>query len=203
MYMDPASTEAATFYFRALLFLGKYNDYKLLQDIDTFIALRGYEIVNQVVIASSKIIFDCFRLAAGANPQTLVGHSYSVEAAADLLMCMKRSTKVYNVEKYLPGVYNTVEAFLNQTPSVETFIQKDNFIDDKNRPFFYYRDEKGKKGEKITSAFAIYNGERWFRQHRGLWTQFTFRAGDFYLGRNLRFNLLRKKFMPFINGDTY
>jgi hypothetical protein len=196
MFIDPASTEAATFYFRALLFLGRATDYRLLSDVDTFIALRGYEIVNQVVMASSNIIFDYFKLAAGANSQTLTGESCTVEAAADLLTEMKRNTMVYDMEKYLPGVYNTVDDFLNQTPAVESFIQKNNFIDDKNRPYFYYKDGKGKKGEKIASAFAIYNGERWFKRHRGLWTQFTYRDGDFFLGKDLRFNLLKKRFMP-------
>ena len=203
MYVDPASSETAIFYFRAILFLGKSAKFKLLGDVDTFIALKGYEIVNQVVIASSKIVFDQFKLAAGAKSQVIAGHTYTTQEAADLLRKMKKDTKIYNTQTYLPGVYNTVGDFLNQTPSVEVFIQKDNYIDDKNRPYFYYKDIKGKKGERITSAFAIYNGERWFKRHKGIWTQFTFRDGDFYLGRHLRFNLIRRKFMPAVYAETY
>jgi hypothetical protein len=90
----------------------------------------------------------------------------------------------------------TVDDFLNQRPSTYDFIQRDNFVDNINKPFFYYKHEKGKKGQKISSAFAVYNGDRWFKLHDGQGTLMSYRDGDFYLGRQLRFNPLKRKFLP-------
>ena len=193
--MEPVNNEAAQFYFRALLFIGKQDSYKLLAAVDTLVKFKGSDIVYRASVASNEIVFKYIKLAAATNTSTLTGPSYTSATAADMLNNLKRNTPIYNLEDYKSGVYESVQDFLNHTPSTKPFLQRDNFVGDRNRPFFYYKDEQGKKGGKITTAFAIYNGERWYIRDKGIWVQFRLRDDDFYLGKDRRFSLIKKCFV--------
>jgi hypothetical protein len=180
-----------TFYFRGQFFLGQNNSYKLLYDIDSFYEVGGNNITNETLVFSDQKVFSYFKQIAELDARTISGRAFTESEAISYLADAMSVFPIYKTSSFRKGVYRTFDDFLNHQPEDRDFIQRDHFVTIQrgrsekveNRPTFFYRTERDKKGERIDSVFAIFTGKEWFQPHKEGWVRLRFENGDFYSSR--------------------
>ena len=168
-----------TFYLKAQLFCGGNNQYFLLKDIDSI--YETVESVKALKAMPSNILFENIRDIALYKVKATDSTSYTFNEACNKVESEKHFPVYTCNGEFKKGIYLTYSDFLNQTPSEALFIQKDHYIENKvHKPEFFYQNEKGKRGTRIESVFAIYNGQNWYLPKGDEWVRFRYEEGDFY-----------------------
>lgn len=184
----PAESKIATFYFKAQFFTGGNDKYTLVADMDTIYETKENDAV--LLRIPSIVLLKTLDSLAASNDNITHDSRYSFTSACNKVT-KEKTFPIYQCNgTFKKGIYYTYEDFLNHQPSDVPFIQHNHYIDNRvNKPTFYYKNEKGKKGATIDSVFAIYNGENWYQPNKQGWSKMEYENGDFY--RKQRFPGLR------------
>jgi hypothetical protein len=108
--------------------------------------------------------------------------TFSMQQVAAMDSTVNHKFPVYH-QLANPGIYYTIEEFLNNTPGDTAFIQKHaNSFDIITDWFYKTRPGSKKKGIDLTdtTCFAVFNGKKWYRPYKNEFKEMTFKDGHFY-----------------------
>ena len=185
----PNGDEIGTFYFRGRFFIGAGGGkYIYLKEVDTIYEVRsGWDVTGKILAGASLKMFE-WLTDIGAPKLASRDDLMSPSDAAGMEAREKMQYSIYAAGgNFKKGVYASYEDFLDHKVIDTPFVQQNHFVDNKvNRPYFYYANKRGKKGQRIDSVFAIYNGQSWYQPHKGGWTRLRYENGDFHKKENYR-----------------
>lgn len=161
----PSGDETGTFYFDGDFYLENNGRYTYAGTVDTLIEVGAAADVSKKLMGISQYAI-CNILGMYATKENPPGF-YTGLTETELLQKRKNEKlkyPIYNAAKFEPGIYYTVDNFINNTPVDTPFITETFYFNGERRHLrFYYKDKDGKKGERIKegSFFAIYTGKEW------------------------------------------
>ncbi|XZF16052.1 hypothetical protein ACTHGU_07930 [Chitinophagaceae bacterium MMS25-I14] len=163
--------------FSADFFLGSdKNGYRLYKSLDMFHEYATAEHPDRDITGELNNIFGHIAL----DTISLTGNIYDRGQLALRRQHIKDSLAVYHQDPQ-KGIYLTFEEFRNNTPSIRDFSQKDHFNENGNEPEFVAQQEgKGKQHIDPKTAYAVYNGKRWYKSIGKTFVGMRFENDEFY-----------------------
>jgi len=179
---NPNGDKLGTFYFRGRFYLGGNDHYKFRMAVDTLIEIKtGGDVTNAIKECSEQAVA-AWLIHLGSGPGSTSDQTYSLHQAVHWEELELNKVPIYAARgSFRMGIYYTFEDFLNHTPADTPFLQVDKYVQNKyHKPGFFYKDSHGKKGDRIDSVFAIYNGQNWYQPRGAGWSRLRYEDGHFF-----------------------
>jgi hypothetical protein len=145
-----ATSELGLCSLKAALYAAVPGGYQQLNDIDTTLTIKGFDVTQKLLEEAGKIIPGY--IAAHLADTQAIGSVISPNALQAIDSVEKRMLPVYNTAVYKNGLYGSYRSFTSQTPDKEAFtvkLRKDSSIIS-----VYTLDERQKK--QLLSPEKIY-----------------------------------------------
>jgi len=140
-----AMSERGYCYLRATMFAKAGEGYQKINDIDTVVVIKAFDVTKAMFRQGSQSI--CEFIGQNLQKAPEAEHLYSLADIHALDSVEKRLIPVYNTDTYTEGVYKTWEAFKQQKPEITGATIE---LDNEGQYVVKVINEKGKK-EKIRS----------------------------------------------------
>ncbi|WP_162903151.1 hypothetical protein [Taibaiella koreensis] len=162
-------------YLRIDWYLGQQDRYALALQTDS---LYEFPAPSPIDLLADFFLTESVKEAAALAPPA----AYTLRLP-ELLATEEQVRAQQPIYKAAPGkgIYYTQEQFRSNSPQSADFIYK-HYTGSLYLDEFYLKNEKGKRGRNLAdTAYAIYNGEKWFRPYTETDFKEMKRAGnDFY-----------------------
>lgn len=177
----PTGDELGTFYLNCYFFSGHDDQYRYAGTIDQITECASkWDVTKKLIKRIQYEVWNIFQSLANDTPLHFSEQIYTEAQARDFMNLEHEAYPIYKTEIFKKGVYFTMEDFLNHHPCDTPFVERVFQTDGGSSHYFYYENKKGKKGDKIKKAFAIYNGKDWYTSDVDRAVKMKFEYGNFY-----------------------
>lgn len=140
MERTTATKETGFFFVRADLYENNNDKYRWIGTLDTIVQFNAMDVTQKLLRKGRSIVTDFIKSNLTKTPTSPT--SYSLYETAKIDSIQKSAYALYNVNGYVPGLYQTYESFRDQKPTATEFKTreknkklKDVFVPDSTSEF--------------------------------------------------------------------
>src|SRR5687768_11639082 len=119
MEQTTATKETGFFFVRADLYESNNEQYRWISTLDTIVHFNALDVTQKLLRKGENLVVNFLKQNL-SNP-SLSQRSYSLHETAKIDSIQKAELVVYNVNQFVPGLYETYESFRDQKPTMTDF----------------------------------------------------------------------------------
>jgi hypothetical protein len=114
-----ATKETGFFFVRADLYENNNNEYRWISTLDTIVQFNTLDVTQKLLRKGRSIVTDFIK--SNLTKTASSPRSYTLYETAKIDSIQKSGFALYNVNEYVPGLYQTYESFRDQKPTTPDF----------------------------------------------------------------------------------